>query len=820
MLKKLEYICIVVMLLYVAFSPVKDTSAQLITWVADQTFVNDVNSRLPPVLPSNCAGCTLQMNSSSNGMLWGAGGSGGSSLLSYTGGVSVTGNSGNGNDQISNINLNGVLNVKAFGAKGDGVTDDTAAIQSAITSACSTTPTGTVFLPPTPGSSYKISSPIVIPCATKITGSGMTQTKITQNYYGPTVIMQAAETGWKPPLTGSVTRSWATSTTYPAFTVLKDSNGNLQVQETAGTCTSGTGASPNWNTVQGGSTVDNTCSWVMASSGTQLVSGTGTSLDASSPEFFNGAGSGANNATFEVLNPGNLEGSISNLAAFTVEFYVEPFADDGGGTRNYQLITIQQGQSETTNQYALQFILGGASCTGGSNCLTAKADINGSLISVGGSGANDRLTRNVIHHVALSYDGSTLRLFLDGSLSGSTSTTGNWTIPPYSGMYIASQGAQGLQAAVSTPILPAFYDSIRVSNVARYTANFTPSFTKFSGGSNTVFLENFPTGTPNGTIEGTINNNTNAFFPIPTSQGTNTIESAYLGNLQLADNGIWANWTDYSTIENVWNSGTGRTCINLSNEDFQDTITKAYCTVDTPTGITSIAFMFGPHADNNLYQFLNCDGQYSCVGQSSASSSTYINAQHEDAGFTYYAFYFLQSQALLLSPVVSFASTESHFLGDVYTQSAGAPIEIHSGSLTSGAATGAYLVQNGGAPLLVKAVAFSGSVAEAYDDIVDPTQPAVLEDYVIPANTTLTNTGKTLQLYTRQGDQVSWNNNACSAKTTLSAGAGTWSNSCISSTRLPNCRDITANNNFTATVAAGSITFSSGTGSDVIWCTD
>ncbi len=59
----------------------------------------------------------------------------GSNLSGYTGPVGITGNSGNGTDQISGLSVNGVFNVKAYGATGNGSTCDQTAIQNAINAA-------------------------------------------------------------------------------------------------------------------------------------------------------------------------------------------------------------------------------------------------------------------------------------------------------------------------------------------------------------------------------------------------------------------------------------------------------------------------------------------------------------------------------------------------------------------------------------------------------------------------------------------------------------------------------------------------------------
>ena len=42
----------------------------------------------------------------------------------------------------------------------------------------------------------------------RINGGGWQQTRLCQNYFGSTIIAQAAEVGWKPPLTTGISTTW------------------------------------------------------------------------------------------------------------------------------------------------------------------------------------------------------------------------------------------------------------------------------------------------------------------------------------------------------------------------------------------------------------------------------------------------------------------------------------------------------------------------------------------------------------------------------------------------------------------------------------
>jgi hypothetical protein len=125
----------------------------------------------------------------------------------------LVGAKGDGTDAISAFNVNGVFNVKAFGAKCDGSTDDAAAIQSALTAAnTSGTPSGsaTVFVPAT-ASSCKISRPIVNASPTNqrtvaLFGAGATATTISPTFTGPAIVLvgQGPASQLKTSLTGNI----------------------------------------------------------------------------------------------------------------------------------------------------------------------------------------------------------------------------------------------------------------------------------------------------------------------------------------------------------------------------------------------------------------------------------------------------------------------------------------------------------------------------------------------------------------------------------------------------------------------------------------
>jgi hypothetical protein len=94
--------------------------------------------------------------------------------------------------------------------------------------------------------------------------------------------------------------------------------------------------------------------------------------------------------------------------------------------------------------------------------------------------ASDGLSTNTWYHIALVRSGSTLTLYRDGTSRGTGTYSGTVLTPTFTAI------------GVNTEYLPhtwaGYMDEVRVSNSARYTANFTPSTTPFQNDANTVLL--------------------------------------------------------------------------------------------------------------------------------------------------------------------------------------------------------------------------------------------------------------------------------------------------------------------------------------------
>jgi len=113
------------------------------------------------------------------------------------------------------------------------------------------------------------------------------------------------------------------------------------------------------------------------------------------------------------------------------------------------------------------------------------------------------LSFNTWHHIAVSRSGTSTKMFVNGTQVGSTYTDTNNYVSSSAGIRIGSD-----QFTANSNYSVGNIDEVRISNTARYTANFTPSTTPFQNDSNTLLLLHM-----DGTNASTVFTDDNGVYP-------------------------------------------------------------------------------------------------------------------------------------------------------------------------------------------------------------------------------------------------------------------------------------------------------------------
>jgi len=302
-----------------------------------------------------------------------------------------------------------VINVRDFGAVGDGVTDDWAAIQAALDTVAASGP-GTVYVPPT-GRSYMVSRPLRI----KTTG-----VRLTGGVSGDASFP-------RPP---AIENMWLTAGNFPTihcFPAQAD-------------------AAPNWSIAP------------------SLVPGPGGALSLSNATGHQDA----------YVNWCEAPVYLNGLTQFTVECFVRR-TSTAGGNLVCSSGSLFLGTQDTAFQVYVPDALAGSLTT-----TTGVYQISGTT----------PLTVGVVYHVEMSWDGQTLRLFVNGVLDASVPATGTMVQKPHE---FGSFGHEHITWAggVVTFGIEGQIDSIRLSKVARHTAGFKPPATKLTFDQDALLLQNF-----------------------------------------------------------------------------------------------------------------------------------------------------------------------------------------------------------------------------------------------------------------------------------------------------------------------------------------
>lgn len=246
----------------------------------------------------------------------------------------------------------------------------------------------------------------------------------------------------------------------------------------------------------------------------------------------------------------NFNMTLNGLGAFAIEFAVSFDSIPSSGNSLLSCAGARE-------SYFQVFTIGTTGLpSGGHDTLSVSCQIGSSLVSL--TSGSTTVVASTTYKIAVTYDGSTLRLFINGTLANSVAATGNVNQPNYCDwvlgafqQYMFEGGARGNTTACAV-------DGLRISKTARYTANYTASGAKPGWDSNTLLLHNFDNESGQfsrcSTTDGSGNAQTQWIMLRRVDQSG--VSGGLIKNLSFVDGlgfktGIWANCFNNVTMDNV-----------------------------------------------------------------------------------------------------------------------------------------------------------------------------------------------------------------------------------------------------------------------------
>lgn len=240
------------------------------------------------------------------------------------------------------------------------------------------------------------------------------------------------------------------------------------------------------------------------------------------PALATGAGSsmyldGTYNYTLNLREAGAVE--LNGRSTLTMELFYKP---------NF---------SVTAGQYNILSSSGSVTGPDGATSISLQHTDNDSItgiLNVGGSlrilqTPSNTVSSGNVYHIALTYDGTTVRLFVNGVVKASQAATGTITQKVAEDFVIGPKVNGFMETTFVNFMTKGWIDSVRISATARYTSNFTAPIAKSTYDGNTLFLLNF-------------DNNYDEFTAATTMYGTQYLfirrfggGMGQVGNFQLAD---------------------------------------------------------------------------------------------------------------------------------------------------------------------------------------------------------------------------------------------------------------------------------------------
>ncbi|MCL5411951.1 MAG: LamG domain-containing protein, partial [Patescibacteria group bacterium] len=203
---------------------------------------------------------------------------------------------------------------------------------------------------------------------------------------------------------------------------------------------------------------------------TAMASGSGTPTTATGAIRYSGSKSAIVTGGNDYIRNAT-RGGVAGLSAFTVEFWFK--SNNFTSANNDHYMYGDQGATSFSIR-----------CVGlcANHALQTDIVIGGTTYYFGTG--NNALNDSSWNHIALTYDGTTLRWFINGVLINSTAASG--TVGGTDAGYTVNASGGGGGAFIG-----GYYDEFIISNIARYISNFTSQTKPFVRDANTKLLLHF-----------------------------------------------------------------------------------------------------------------------------------------------------------------------------------------------------------------------------------------------------------------------------------------------------------------------------------------
>lgn len=172
-------------------------------------------------------------------------------------------------------------------------------------------------------------------------------------------------------------------------------------------------------------------------------------------------------------------GDINGSTSFSVRMFYQPRTVPA-----YDAVIVRSGAEKIAGDtYKTTFNLSQSS----SGLLSASIKTSVSTYSVSTS---TPVVAGTTYHIAVTWDGSTLRIFKGGTLEGSAATSGTFSQPGYDDFTLGYAPQFWPITGLINNTIDGVVDSFELLNGATYTATYTPPTTKHAQSGNTRLLLN------------------------------------------------------------------------------------------------------------------------------------------------------------------------------------------------------------------------------------------------------------------------------------------------------------------------------------------